>query len=103
MDIAKYIGAIYHRDSETDSDNYIAFSFGSTLEELYDKLKKIKTPGYTENIKTFEIGIDVLESLHTDLLAEKHFFYDCSFWCEDELDSLLRLNFVTKTLCCYAL
>lgn len=93
-----FLGMIYHDDTETSDSNYIGFAYGETVEETKEKLNNLLTPKYTENIKIFEFGKDVHEKLHQDLMNENLDLYysECSFWCGDNLEYLLQLEF-TKT------
>lgn len=90
-----FLGIIYHKDTETDSCNYIGLTYGETKEETQEKLSKIKTPKYRENILILEYGKDVSDKLHEDLKNENldYYYSDSHFWCDDELSSILKLNF----------
>ena len=91
----KYLGILYHKDTETPQDNYVAFSHGETIEEVTKKLNLINTPKYTEEIKTFEFGKDVHYSLHKILNNNEleYYYSDTHFWCEDDLENILKLIF----------
>lgn len=93
--MSKFLGILYHDDTETPQDNYIAFSCGETKEEAIANLKLIDTPKYTEEMKTFEFGMDADFSLDEKLRSEElgYYYSKTHFWCEDELDSLLKLSF----------
>lgn len=93
--MAKLLGILYHKDTETDSDNYIAFTHGDTIEEINKNIKLINTPKYTEQIKILEFGEDVDSSLHKQLQNNEldYYYSKAHFWCGSELEKILNLSF----------
>jgi len=91
----KYLGIIYHNDSETDNDNYCLFVYGNTKDEINDKFRIANTPRYTEETKILEFGVDVSTDLHSaiknDLLGIN---YDWVMRCGDKLKDILNLDFL---------
>ena len=95
-----YLGIRYHLDPEDSGENYFCLASGSSKEETKAILDNIWAPDKLENYKYFEYGKDVDSDLHNllDDAESWQYWYNELFYCDEELENILSLNFRVSSI-----